>query len=302
MSKRTSLAKRIYQAVPFKRQIFEMVRAVYVPPRSIFRHLFFDGKFKVKAGKTSFYMNHYNTHGFVIEDGLFWQGLGVGREGFSLRLWQKLSETSQVIFDIGANTGMYSLLSKAVNPQSQVYGFEPTRRIFDKYKANCELNNYNVHCEWMAVSNTSGEVIIYDLPVVNNYSATINKSFSDVRHAPLIGERLETRVPCTTVKDYVEKKKIQRIDLMKIDVELHEPEVLAGIGEYLQKFHPTLLIEVMNNDIASRIQTALQGCTYLYFTIDEAGKIQQTDKIFAANESNYLICRDDVARQLGLLS
>ncbi|MDJ1504699.1 FkbM family methyltransferase [Xanthocytophaga agilis] len=301
MKTKTSLVKRIYQAIPFKRQFFEIVRSVYVPPRSVFRHLFFGGKFKVQVGKKFFYMNHYNTHGFVIEDGLFWQGLGVGREGFSLRLWQKLSEQSEVIFDIGANTGMYSLLSKAVNSQSKVYGFEPTRRIYEKYKANCQLNNFDIHCEWMAVSDTTGEVVIYDLPIVNNYSATINKNFSDVRHAPLLDSRLETKVPCTTVKDYIEKNNIQRVDLMKIDVELHEPEVLNGIGEYLVKFHPTLLIEVMNDSIATRIEASLKGCNYLYFVINEEGEIHKTDKIFAANESNYLICREDVAKKLALI-
>lgn len=37
---------------------------------------------------------------------------------------------SDVIFDVGANTGMYSLLSKSVKPDAQVFGFKPIKKNF----------------------------------------------------------------------------------------------------------------------------------------------------------------------------
>jgi|JI8StandDraft_2_1071088.scaffolds.fasta_scaffold18555_3 FkbM family methyltransferase len=294
MKSKTSLIKKIYQALPFKKQFFEIIKKIYTPPKNIYRHLFFKGKFKVAIHEKAFYMNHYNNHGFVIEDGLFWEGLGVGREAISIHLWYALASKADIIFDIGANTGLYSLIAKMVNPESKVYGFEPTHRIFEKYEANCKLNNFDVKCEQMAVSDQTGEVVIYDLPIVNNYSATLNKNFSDVRHKPLLDSRLETKVVCTTIKDYIEKNNITKIDLMKIDVELHEPEVLLGMGEYLEKFRPTILIEVMNNHIATQIERVIEKCNYVYFRINEKGSIEEVEKIHAVNESNYLICKPEV--------
>ena len=39
---------------------------------------------------------------------------------------------------------------------------------------------------------------------------------------------------------------------MKIDVETHEPAVLKGMGEYLRSFRPTMLIELLNDEVAQQ--------------------------------------------------
>lgn len=302
MKQKSSLLKSIYRIIPFRRQAFELLRSIYSPPKSLYRHLFFNGKFKVKVkDDKSFYINHYDTHGFIIEDGLFWQGLGVGREGYSLQLWTKLSEMSEVIFDVGANTGMYSLLSKSVNPNAQVFGFEPVKRTYDKFKTNCEMNTYDVKCEWMAVSDYTGELTLYDIPEANNYSATLNKKFSDTRHATHIDTRFEVKVPTTTLQDYIEKHKLPKVDLMKVDVEMHEPEALRGMGKYLQQYTPTLLIEIFTDELGKQVQEIIKDCNYVYFSIDEDGTASQQKNVIATDESNYLICRPEIAQKLGLL-
>ena len=71
-------------------------------------------------------MRHY---GFQLENEIFWSGLTNGWEKISTRLWIELSKNSKVIFDIGANTGIYSLVSKSINPTSQVFAFEPVKRV-----------------------------------------------------------------------------------------------------------------------------------------------------------------------------
>ena len=50
-------------------------------------------------------------------------------EKVSLQLWEELCKESEVIFDVGSNTGVYSLLAKSSNPKSKVYAFEPIKRI-----------------------------------------------------------------------------------------------------------------------------------------------------------------------------
>ena len=299
--KKTSFLKQIYQALPLKKQVFQLVRAVYTPPQSVYKHLFFDGKFKVKVNNQHyFYMNQYNTHGYNIEDDMFWLGLSQNnREKQSLDLWQKLSAKSKVIFDIGANTGLFSLISKSVNPESQVYGFEPIDRTFQKYAANCRVNAYDVHCEPLALSDKTGVGYIYDLPVENLYSATLNQNFSD-NHHERIGQ-IKTNIATKTLSDYIEEKGIKRIDLMKIDVEMHEPEVLEGMKDYLKQFQPTILIEILSDEIGAKVQNLLRGIDYLFFNLDEKTQPRQVPDITKSESYNYLVCKKEVAVDLGLI-
>ncbi len=66
---------------------------------------------------------------------------------------------------------------------------------------------------------------------------------------------------------------------MKIDVETHEPEVLEGMGIYLKKFKPTLLIEILDNEVAEKIQVLVKGLNYIYFNLDENGHINQVESL-----------------------
>ena len=300
--KKKSFLKQIFQALPFKKQVFQLIRTVYTPPQSVYKHLFFDGKFEVKIDKDhSFYMNQYNTHGYSIEDDMFWLGLSHNnREKQSLDLWQKLSSQSAVIFDIGANTGLFSLISKCVNPQSQVYGFEPIDRTFQKFANNCRVNGYDVHCEPIALSDNTGVSYIYDLPVENLYSATLNQSFSDNHHEGM--GQIKISIATKTLADYIEENGIKQIDLMKIDVEMHEPEVLEGMKGYLKQFQPTILIEILGDEIGAKVQKLFSGIDYLYFNLDEKTKPKLVPAITKSESYNYLVCKKEIAVGLGLLS
>lgn len=114
------------------------------------------------------------------------------------------------------------------------------KRTFDKFEANCNMNKYAVKCEWMAVSDYTEELTLYDLPEANNYSATLNEKFSDTRHTSQFDTRFEVKIPTTTLKDYIEKHQLSKVDLMKVDVKMHEPEALRGMGEYLKQYTQTL--------------------------------------------------------------
>ena len=195
-----------------------------MPPASLYKHLHFKGKFKVPTSTgSSFLMVH---HGFEIENEIFWKGLDNGWEKVSIGLWKQLCQNSQVIFDIGANTGVYSLVAKNINPNATVFAFEPVKRVFDKLVKNCEMNNYDIACSEKAVSNYSGMATIYDPDEEHVLSVTVNKNLNSPSR-PVKEIVIET----ITLKQVVEDRRLDRIDLMKIDVETHEPEVLEGFGE-----------------------------------------------------------------------
>lgn len=288
-----SMLKWIFKYLPFKKQLFMLIRLVSNPPERIWKHLYFIGVFSVPVlpGK-KFSIQHY---GFQLENELFWKGLKGGWEKESMNLWVKLVQNAKVIIDIGANTGVYSLVAKTINPDSKVYAFEPVKRVFEKLKSNNLLNGFDIVCESDAVSDKNGKAVFFDLPTEHIYSVTINQNLN----APGV-KVLETEVTTITLDSYLQERKITAVDLVKIDVETHEPEVLQGFIKGLTQFRPALLIEILNEDVGKRVEEIVQNLGYRYFNIDEKGGIRETANIGKSDYYNYLLCDKNTVNKLGL--
>lgn len=288
-----SILKWTFNYLPFKKQLFMLLRLASNPPERIWKHLYFIGVFSVPVlpGK-KFSMMHY---GYQLENELFWKGLEAGWEKESMNLWVKLVQDAKVIIDIGANTGVYSLVAKTVNPSANVFAFEPVKRVFEKLEQNNVLNGFDITCESDAVSDSNGKAMFYDTPTDHIYSVTINQNLNspDVKV-------IETKVTTITLDTYIAQKKLQEIDLIKIDVETHEAEVLRGFIQGLRQFKPTLLIEILNEKVAADVEKIVEGMGYLFFNIDEKGGIRETANIGKSDYYNYLLCNEKVAEKLGL--
>lgn len=133
-----------------------MVSKVISPPERIYKHLHFKGTITIAIDKFhSFKMMHY---GFQLENEIFWKGLTGGWEKESIKLWIKLcSIGNPTVLDVGANTGIYSLIAKAINHDSKVIALEPVHRVFKKLTTIMAINRFNTVCLVLAVSNFSGE-------------------------------------------------------------------------------------------------------------------------------------------------
>jgi FkbM family methyltransferase len=238
-------------------------------------------------------MKHY---GFQLENEIFWRGLENGWEKVSVGIWIKLCRRASVVVDIGANTGIYSLIAKAVNPGVTVYAFEPVKRVFEKLQYNNKLNNYDIMLFEKAVSDSTGYATIYDQPTEHIYSVTVNKNLADA-NTPV----LETKVETITLDTFIESHHIKHIDVVKIDVETHEPEVLRGFIKYLGLFRPAMLVEVLNDAVGRSVQQAVEGFGYVYFNIDEHGSIKKVDTMLKSDYYNFLICSERTADDLGIL-
>lgn len=286
-----AVLKKIYQTLPFKKELFSLLR-VFRLPQSVYKHLYFEGVFKVNVNSKTFRIRHY---GFELENEIFWRGLTNGWEKISMRLWIELSKNSEVIFDIGANTGIYSLVSKTANPNAKVYAFEPVKRVYEKLCANTTLNNFDVRCFELAVSNQNGEAVIYDTPTPHVYSVAVNKNIAKIEN-PII-----TKIKTQTLHSFILQHNINKIDLMKIDVETHEPEVLEGMQKFLGQYKPTLLIEILNDEVANKVERFVKDLGYLYFNIDEIHQPKRVNKLEKSDYYNYLICTETKAQQLQLM-
>lgn len=288
------IIRKIYETIPYKREFFFLLKKVWRPQESIYKHLHFKGIITIPVEpKASFKIMHY---GFQIENEIFWAGLTAGWEKNSIKLWIELSKNANVIFDVGANTGLYALISKSLTPKSKVYAFEPVKRVYDKLVENTFLNKYDVECFSYAASNQNGKAIIYDTLTEHVYSVTVNKNLSsdDV-------QTIKTEIETITLDTVIERYQINTIDLIKIDVETHEPEVLEGFKKYLPVFKPIILIEILTDEIGQKVESHVKELGYLYFNIDEKGCIRKVNNITKSDYYNYLLCNEKTAKELKLL-
>lgn len=283
----------LYSILPFKSTIFKLVRLIHSPNQNIYKHLHFKGKYTVKINsKSSFNINHF---GYQVENDIFWSGLYGSWEKDSLRIWTKLCQNSKVVFDIGANTGVYSLIAKAINNSNTVHAFDPVKRVFEKLTQNIHLNNFIIGAHQLALSNQSGEAFVFDIVAEHTYSVTVNKNL----HLPT--EKVnKVKIKTLRLDEFIEQNNIEKIELMKIDVETHEPEVLQGMGKYLKIFKPTLLIEILNDEIANEIQGLISDIDYLYFNLNEKGDIKKVANLSKSDYHNFLICDKKTALELNL--
>jgi len=232
----------------------------------------------------------------MIENDVFLAGLRGCWENVSLSYWGKLCTDANIILDIGANTGLYSLVAKTLHPTSEIYAFEPVERVYDKLVKNVKLNNYSIHCINEALSNHDGTGIIYDPESEHVYSVTVNKNL-----APADVKVIEQEIRIKKLSSFIDERNIPKIDLIKMDVETHEVEVLEGMGKYLKEFQPDMIIEILDSNIGMKIEGLIKDCNYLYFSIDEKSKPQKIEHLNQGASGNYLICSAPSAKKLCLI-
>jgi FkbM family methyltransferase len=257
-------------------------------PFSIYQHLHFHGPFTFKVEGKPVRMMHYGT---IIENGLYWEGLK-GFEPVSLGLWAKLCKLSDTIIDVGANTGVFSLVAGAANPKAHIYAFEPSERILSKLKRNIDLNGFSVYPVGLGVSNKTGSFTFYDTLDEHNTSASLSPDMN-------LKGKIEVTINTITLDEFLQPKFI-RPDLVKIDVEKHEAEVIEGFLQSIKKYHPTILIELLSDSIAARVQELIKDVPYQYYSISEEKGIKRADKLSQSEGYNFLICTEEVAKMIGV--
>ena len=290
-----SILKSFYDFLPFKKEIYFVLRKIIRLPHRLHQYFYFKGVFNTEVEGKTFKMMNYGYQ-FHVENEYFWGGINNGWEKVSTNLWIQLCKNANVIFDIGANTGCFSLIAKTLRSESVIYAFEPMEAIYEKLRLNVNINNYNIQIHDTALSNYSGTAKIYPTSLDHVYSVTVNQNmFEGVKV-------FEQTIKTLRLDEFIEMNSVRRIDLMKIDVETHEPQVLEGMGKYLKEFQPDMLIEIQTDEIGQKVEDMLIGIEYLYFNIDEENGVRKTDHLGKSDWLNYLVCHPSTAKRLNLIS
>jgi len=123
-----------------------------------------------------------------------------------------------VVFDIGSNIGVFSVMQGARVGHGRVYAFEPSPTTYTRLARNIALNGLrNVESFQQALGDQAGRVRFVDKPIsLNSYVLRSETSEPTVE------------VEAGTLDGFVAARRIDRINLMKIDTEGHELQVLSG--------------------------------------------------------------------------
>ena len=144
--------------------------------------------------------------------------------------WIKFARQSQVIFDVGANAGLYSLLAAAANPQASIHAFEPTKEIVEQLLDNIRLNGIrNVNVNAVGVSRRNGSAILRECRGTDG----TNEGMNFVVNSETGTEEGDVAIPLVSLDDYCREKHISRIDILKMDIEGGEYEALLGAENLL---------------------------------------------------------------------
>jgi FkbM family methyltransferase len=155
-------------------------------------------------------------------------------------LFAEYAKKSNVVYDLGANIGYYSLIAvKSVGGKGIVYAFEPFPQNTKILKQHKILNNAdNLIIFESAVSDKTGKVSFSNS--VNNVANTI------CSESPIFLEGKTIEVETVTLDNLLILKEIEPPQLIKIDVEGAEYKVLLGANSLIMDHRPVIFLSTHN--------------------------------------------------------
>jgi FkbM family methyltransferase len=166
---------------------------------------------------------------------LYFTSFAESAEVMDLYLEHGRIKPGDVVLDLGAYCGLTALgFAAKVGSKGHVYAFEPDPGNFAALQTNLETYAVtNVTAEPCAIWKESGFIHLQAEGTVSSMVLSL---------APRTHSTVQ--VKAITLSDYLREKDIQRLDLIKIDVEGAEVEILASSRQTLRDYRPRLIIEV----------------------------------------------------------
>ncbi|HEY6350774.1 MAG TPA: amino acid adenylation domain-containing protein, partial [Candidatus Angelobacter sp.] len=179
------------------------------------------------------------------------------------------------VFDVGANIGLFSLFVHWQDATARIYAFEPVPPVFDVLQANARLHGLDALLFPFCLGNAEGTAHLDYFPHATVLSGSSNanaafvtvKSFlrtqenghlSEAETEAVLKERLQHETVQCRVRSLaaiIAEQRVEKIDLLKIDVEGSEWAVLEGLSEADWPKISQIVIEV--HDVEGRLAEVL---------------------------------------------
>jgi len=157
------------------------------------------------------------------------------------------------VLDVGANIGMFSMYVSRMCPEARIYAFEPIPAIFEKLSANLGRHvprarlfrfglsehahettfsfypGYSMMSGQAEYADPSGEVTVIKKFLENERSSALLEHIDELLVNRFRAETATCRLQ--RLSDTIAELGIQKVDLLKIDVQRAELDVLRGLDE-----------------------------------------------------------------------
>ena len=171
-------------------------------------------------------------------------------------------ENGDVVLDIGANEGMFSIMIAKLFPGVRVISLEPVPRTFYQMVRNIGLNGVtNIEPVCVGVGKCDGFMNVH-----KEFSggSSLVDTFDPLNH-------IKTPVCLTSIDEIWERYKLHRVKLMKMDIEGGEYEALypchhmADVDNFVGEFHINKQLEAKGYDINELATWVGAKCNLIHY-------------------------------------
>jgi len=160
------------------------------------------------------------------------QGLG---RSITDDLQKIVSAKSPIVLDVGANKGGTYQMFRSLFPQGSIHAFEPDPRVFAKLQAKAQGDPL-AHLYQLAVSDSNAE-LEFHVTVASEKNSLLAPlppgGANPSEAASAVLEKIKVRG--ITLDDFTAQHGIERIDLLKMDIEGAEIRALEGARDLLKR-------------------------------------------------------------------
>ena len=222
------------------------------------------------------------------------------KEGIPIDLFSDLLKSEKdkmIFFDVGGHYGETVDSLIRIDDSATIFSFEPNLSSFQILK-NRFKNFDRVLCNNMALGDTIGEMELLNYEGMDAINSFKKLDFRSTNNWPLMyGDVKPISVHITTLDNYCDTNGIDKIDLLKIDVQGFELEVLSGGVQLLKtkrikfiyvELMPTPLYE--NQSTSSEVISWLSNYGYELVGLNDVyrfknGTVRQFDALFKLGEN-----------------
>lgn len=184
-------------------------------------------------------------------------------EAGTLSLMRKFLSPGTTFIDVGANIGIMSMFgARCVGSAGRVYSFEPDSVNFGRLVWARDANHLpNVIPLPLALGSSVGTAPLHRSPDADGGLTSLKE---------LQGFKEGERVPIATLDDLFAAVPLERLSLIKIDVEGFEFDVVKGGLRLIERERPALIIEMVNESAVQAGQLLVE-IGYVGFETDGKG-------------------------------
>lgn len=199
------------------------------------------------------------------DDVVAWEYFWLGDDAYEppiVKQWIAWAKDAKSILDVGAYTGLMSVLAGLVNPECKIHVIEPIERTIERAKINIVANGVNERVTLhprAAGANFGVEMINFYRP--RDFLGTGN-SIDDKK------KKIFDRQMIQVVKLDQYLGSLHKFDLIKVDVEGFESQALAGLRQIMRRDRPRLILEVWKKNEVD-VFKQLDRLNYRYESVEK---------------------------------